>query len=262
MTVPSPTETVEVSFITPRHLAGGGDPAWITVPLHRACGWSYEHDPLMPRVVLSSLNETAVLRLEPDADRRWWSLHHAADRDRPAWYASFGARTPVEVIAGFIDALTDPASSRPAPSDPYEPLRQRAWSPTHGTAPGLVAPDGNVFVQRLGEEHDPGAWFVTATLGPSRPVWQARFDRHTPVHLVSAFTTALADPQPVLRTNGPLDLPTLDPKIISRRFVDVPEAFVPACIVDRVLLLAARHDIPPADPSPPGPPPPRTSRSR
>ncbi|RZU14388.1 hypothetical protein [Streptomyces sp. BK239] len=37
---PTP-ETVEVDFITPHHPAGGGDPAWSTVPLHRACGWSY-----------------------------------------------------------------------------------------------------------------------------------------------------------------------------------------------------------------------------
>lgn len=37
--------TIEVDFITPRHLAGGGDPVWITVPLHRACGWSHSHAP-------------------------------------------------------------------------------------------------------------------------------------------------------------------------------------------------------------------------
>jgi hypothetical protein len=33
--------TVEQTLITPRQLAGGGDPGWITVPLHRAAGWSY-----------------------------------------------------------------------------------------------------------------------------------------------------------------------------------------------------------------------------
>ncbi|MCT7351622.1 hypothetical protein N4P33_05485 [Streptomyces sp. 15-116A] len=53
--MPPTPETVEVDFITPRHLAGGGDPAWIPVPLHRACGWSHGNDPLMPRVLLSSL---------------------------------------------------------------------------------------------------------------------------------------------------------------------------------------------------------------
>jgi hypothetical protein len=67
---PTP-ETVEVDFITPRRLAGVGDPAWITVPLHRACGWSHGNDPLMPRVLLSSPDQKALLRLEPDPDDQW-----------------------------------------------------------------------------------------------------------------------------------------------------------------------------------------------
>ncbi|MER5346746.1 DUF317 domain-containing protein [Streptomyces mirabilis] len=91
--MPPTPETVEVDFVTPRHLAGGGDPAWITVPIHRACGWSHGNDPLMPRVLLSSPDQKALLRLEPDPDGQWWTLHHAAEPDHPAWYASFGART-------------------------------------------------------------------------------------------------------------------------------------------------------------------------
>ncbi|MGC5412260.1 DUF317 domain-containing protein, partial [Streptomyces sp. DT225] len=86
-------ETVEVTFVAPRHLAGGGDPAWITVPLHRACGWSHGQDPLMPRVLLSSPDQTAFLRLEPDPGGQWWRLLHAAEQDQPAWYASFGGHT-------------------------------------------------------------------------------------------------------------------------------------------------------------------------
>lgn len=96
---------VEVDFVAPRHLAGGGDPAWITVPLHHACGWSYGQDPLMPRVVLTSPDQKARLRLDPDPDPdgQWWTLHHAPAPGSPAWYASFGARTPVEVIGAFLD---------------------------------------------------------------------------------------------------------------------------------------------------------------
>ncbi|WP_329407342.1 hypothetical protein [Streptomyces sp. NBC_00704] len=63
---PTP-ETVEVDFITPRRLAGG-DPTWITVPLHPACGWSHGNDPLVPRVLLSTPDQKALLRLEPDPD--------------------------------------------------------------------------------------------------------------------------------------------------------------------------------------------------
>ncbi|MDF9811831.1 DUF317 domain-containing protein [Streptomyces sp. SPB162] len=49
----------------------------------------------MPRVLLSSPDQKALLRLEPAPDDQWWTLHHAAEAaepNRPAWYASFGAR--------------------------------------------------------------------------------------------------------------------------------------------------------------------------
>ncbi|MGC0405257.1 hypothetical protein RKD27_007901 [Streptomyces sp. SAI-126] len=52
-------------------------PAWITVPLHHACGCSYGQDPLLPRVVLTSPDQNAHLRLDPDPDGQWWTLHHA-----------------------------------------------------------------------------------------------------------------------------------------------------------------------------------------
>ncbi|MER5202189.1 DUF317 domain-containing protein [Streptomyces sp. NPDC002825] len=259
--MPPAPETVEIDFITPRHLAGGGDPAWITVPLHRACGWSYGDDPLMPRVLLSSPDQKALLRLEPDPDGQWWTLHHAAEPDRPAWYASFGARTPVELIAAVTDTLTGPAPAASAPADPYEPLRKMAWAPSVG-APGSVSPDGTAYVQRLGSTEEPGAWFVTATLGRDRPVWQARFGEHTPAHLVTAFTTALADPRPVPRTHGSLGLPTRDPSIVTRQTTDVHAVHVAYALEDRVESLAGRRTAPPASPSCPPWSPPKSGRSR
>ncbi|MFD6989290.1 hypothetical protein [Streptomyces sp. NPDC059943] len=60
--------TVEQTLIAPRYLAGGGDPGWVTVPLHRAAGWSYGHDPLMPRVILTSPDQLTQLRIDPDPD--------------------------------------------------------------------------------------------------------------------------------------------------------------------------------------------------
>ncbi|WP_434098765.1 DUF317 domain-containing protein [Streptomyces mirabilis] len=42
----------------------------------------------------------------------------------------------------------------------------------------LVSPDRIAYVQRLGSAEEPGAWFVTSTLGLDRPVWQARFGAH------------------------------------------------------------------------------------
>ncbi|MYS36689.1 uncharacterized protein DUF317 [Streptomyces sp. KhCrAH-43] len=246
-------ETVEVAYVAPRHLAGGGDPAWITVPLHRACGWSHGNDPLMPRVLLSSPDQTAFLRLEPDPGGQWWRLLHAAGQDQPAWYASFGGHTPVELIAAVTDALTGPAPAA-ATSDPFEPLRQQSWRSAPGVL-GFVASDGTAFVQRLGDGRSPCQWSITATLGPDRRVWQARFDENTPPHLVTAFTTALADPRPVGRANGGLGLPTMNPNIISRKVLDVPVAYVAAALEERVDALAARGPAPSAthNLSPPAP---------
>ncbi|MES9558980.1 MULTISPECIES: DUF317 domain-containing protein [unclassified Streptomyces] len=252
------TVEVEVEFISPRHLAGGGDPAWITVPLHRACGWSHGNDPLMPRVILSSPDQKALLRLEPDPDGQWWTLHHSRTQGRPAWYASFGARTPVEIIAAFTDALAAPAAT--ASADPYEPLRQAAWSPATG-ADGLASPDGTAYVQRLGAD-EPGPWFITTTLGHDRPVWQARFGEHTPPYLIATFTAALVDPSPVARTGSPRSLPSRDPGLVTRSHREVPAVQVASALEERVQALAARRAGPTASPSALRPPPPRNGRSR
>lgn len=99
-----PVERIMVDYVAPRHLAGGGDPTWITIPLHRACGWSLEHEPLTPNVGLTSPDQKALLRLEPDPDSQWWTLRHAPEPTAPAWDASFGART-----------LSVRHASRPAP---------------------------------------------------------------------------------------------------------------------------------------------------
>lgn len=217
-----------------------------------ANGWGHGNDPLMPRVLLSSPEQKALLRLEPDPDGQWRTLSHAAEPDRPAWYASFGVRTPVELIAAATDALTDPAPPTGAPSDPYEPLRQIGWMPASGN--GLVSPDGSA--------EEPGAWFVTATLVPGRPVWQARFGAHTPACLVAAFTAALADPKPVPRIDSGRGLPTRDPRVVTRRTTDVLAMYVAGALEERVHSLAARHAAPPTSPIPSRQPPPKNSRSR
>ncbi|MFF5438877.1 DUF317 domain-containing protein [Streptomyces achromogenes] len=253
--MPDSSQTVDVDFIAPRSLAGGGDPAWITVPLHRACGWSHGHDQLMPRVILSSPDQKALLRLEPDPDGQWWTIQHAAGPDRPAWYASFGARTPVEFIAAFTDALTDPAGHPPTARTPFELIDAAGWSPDHDV--GMFrSPDATTFVETNG-----GAWFVTTTLGRKRPVWQAQFSEDTPMHLITAFTTALADPAPLPRVTSPSGLPTRNPVLISRTRQEVPATKIASALEDRVRALTARHTPRPAPPAN-SPPPPRPRRTR
>ncbi|MEU2263924.1 DUF317 domain-containing protein [Streptomyces sp. NPDC019645] len=260
--MPKIPEIVDVDFIAPRHLAGGGDPAWVTVPLHRACGWSYGHDPLMPRVILSSPDQKALLRLDPDPDGQWWTLHHAQQPDRPAWYASFGAHTPVEIIAGLTDALTNPAAHHAANADPYEPLLDAGWMPAPGKD-DLISPDGTAYVERLGSTQEPGAWFVTARLGPDRqPLWQARFGEHTPPHLITSFTRALTDPSPLPRTGTPVSIPAYGTKLVTRTQRELPAVQVASALEDRVGALAARRPAAPAKSPAPRRPPASPGRTR
>jgi hypothetical protein len=254
--MPKTPEIVDVDFIAPRHLAGGGDPAWVTIPLHRACGWSYGHDPLMPRVILSSPDQKALLRLEPDPDGQWWTLHHAHQPDRPAWYASFGAHTPVEIIAGVTDALTDPAANV-VDTDPYEPLLQAEWTPAADND-GLVSPDGKTHVEHyISATSD--CWWATTTLSETDgPVWEARFGEHTPRQLIAAFTRALADPSPLPRMGSSLSIPAYGTKLVTRTSRELPAVQVASALEDRVRVLAARRPAPstksPAQRRPPEPP--------
>ncbi|MFC5634510.1 DUF317 domain-containing protein [Streptomyces bullii] len=73
---------------------------------------------MIPRVLLSSPDQETLLRLEPDPDGQWWTLNHAAEPDRPAWYASFGARTPVD------ERVHAPTTRRTVPSSTPGPPRQ------------------------------------------------------------------------------------------------------------------------------------------
>ncbi|MFJ7997477.1 DUF317 domain-containing protein [Streptomyces sp. NPDC096310] len=247
-------ETVEMDFVAPRHLAGGGDPAWVTVPLHRACGWSHGNDPLMPRVILSSPDQTALLRLEPANGLQWWALHHTAEGDRPAWSTSFGAGTPVETIAAVADALTDPATSLATGTDPYEPLLDADWKP-HSSTDGLVSPDGRAYVEHIVTEAS-DCWLASTTLGPSqRPVWQAVFSRHTPPVLISAFTRALADTSPVPRQYISLTVPAYGTRLITHTQRELPAQQVASALEDRVRALAERRPAPPTPLRPPKPPP-------
>ncbi|MFF9511557.1 DUF317 domain-containing protein [Streptomyces sp. NPDC014724] len=159
---------------------------------------------------------------------------------RPAWYASFGGHTPVELIAALTDALTDPTPADP-PSDPYEPLADADWCPVYGKK-GIVSPDSNARVEHVvGRSVD--HWVATTAVG-DRPVWQARFGEHTPPHLITAFTTALADTRPVARTESPLSLPILNPGLVTRRSTEVRAVLVASALEERVRSLAARHAVP------------------
>ncbi|MGW5120256.1 DUF317 domain-containing protein [Streptomyces noursei] len=200
-------ETTTEHRVAPRHLAGGGDPAWVTVPLHRAFGWTPADDPLMPRVILTSPDRQTVLRLDPDPNRSWWTLHHTGDRDRPAWSVAFDAQTPVECIAALTDALASPLSSPARITHPYDYLGQAGWVRARDHD-GFTSPDGHCDIEHFVSSSGNSRWYVnTAVSGdPEGQIWQAHLPGDTPQHLVAAFVRALADPAPLVR--DPQQLPT------------------------------------------------------
>ncbi|MFD6245339.1 DUF317 domain-containing protein [Streptomyces roseolus] len=238
---------IDQALVAPRYLAGPGDPAWVTVPLHQASGWSHGHEPLLPRVVLSSPDQKTLLRLDPVPGDQWWRITHNGGSAATSWYASFGARTPVELIAAVTDALTDPSpNERMMADDPLRVLRLRGWE----TAPDgeFRSPDGVVEGERLTFSGS-ASWFITAGRKEDVPLWDARFDGRTPTRIVAAFTQALSSPAPLRRTHEQ----TLG---LSRRRLDLQWEQVPAeslasVLPARVARLAARR---------PGAPPPPSAR--
>ncbi|MFF3556138.1 DUF317 domain-containing protein [Streptomyces tsukubensis] len=99
--------------VSPRHLAGPGDPRHITHAL-AAADWTLRSDSLTPVVDLISPDRLHQLRHEPQpgSDQTVWRL--SGIHDKGSWYASFGA-VPVEILASFTDQvlLPPPALDRP-----------------------------------------------------------------------------------------------------------------------------------------------------
>nr|WP_202536912.1 DUF317 domain-containing protein [Streptomyces sp. SID8350] len=258
-------------MVAPRYLAGPGDPAWVTVPLHRACRWSTAEDPLVPRVILTSPDQLAQLRIAPDPDpaEPWWTLRHAHHGDRRAWSVTFDAQTPVEIIAVVTDALTAPTAPSTAPGDPYETLRAAGWhAPRHHdglTSPeGMSSPDGLARVDRIVHENGRTAGWVVETVDTSvrrlPTLWRAYLDGNTPPHLVAALFGALADETPLVRE--PHRVPRLAATHGRTSTGRVSAETVAFALEHRITALAQRNTpTPPATPSP-GPHVPKPRRAR
>ncbi|MFF2567273.1 DUF317 domain-containing protein [Streptomyces sp. NPDC058084] len=246
---------IEQALISPRYLAGPGDPAWVTAALHEGSGWSHGHDPLMPRVILTSPDQKTLLRLEPDLNEPWWHLSHRDGRTGSVWNASFGGGTPVELIAAVTDALTDPDYHARKVVDPYRPLRQAGWDAVPNGE--FRSPDGRVRGERFNFASSSN-WRITATLDPDDPVWHAWFGGGTPPVLVAAFIEALADPEPVRRSHE--QTIGLSRRRITLHWQEWPAESAARALPERIEHLAARRTSAPP-PAPPTPPPaPRRAR--
>jgi hypothetical protein len=198
-----PEGTVQFA-ITPRYLAGGGDPRRVTEVL-RAAGWSDHSDPGYPHVLLASPDMAVRLTLEPaqpDTYTDWWAFHG------PGWYVHFGGHTPTEILAGFSDALVRPAPEQaPSAAGIRDLLVATGWSREYdrsGTE-SARSPDGYLTMtgKPWSSDRTQRTWIAEASLptagGGHERMWQARFHQDTPSHLVAGFASALVDPGAVHR---------------------------------------------------------------
>lgn len=199
-----PANTVQYAT-TPRYLVGGGDPRRVTEVL-RAAGWTNHSDPLYPHVLLASPDLAIRLTLEapsPDPYTAWWRFEAAG------WYAHFGGHTPVEIVAGFGDALLQPEPEQPpTPADIRQILASTGWGMEDDgqCSASAYSPDDCIHVGTLldvvnGAEHR--TWHAQAALpdglGGHERLWQAWFSHGTPTHLVAGFARELVDTAPVYR---------------------------------------------------------------
>ncbi|MEU9411682.1 DUF317 domain-containing protein [Streptomyces sp. NPDC048281] len=194
-----PGEQAELHYLVqPCALAGGGDVRHVSEFL-RASGWRDKSKTGGPLCV-ESPDRTVVVAYDPYSLPGGWTIHGRAGKADDEWSAQLGRQTPVEILAGMTDALTRPRSAH-APNI-WAPLLDRDWHTRfegqHYTA---TSPDGTAWMQYRQSPDGAATWWSGAqdTQGNG---WTATFTPNTPMHLVQAFSSELASPEPVLRPRG------------------------------------------------------------
>ncbi|MEV7277595.1 DUF317 domain-containing protein [Streptomyces sp. NPDC093111] len=200
------------SRVSPRYLAGPGDPRHVTHALC-AAGWSTPCDPLHPVIRMQSPDQQHELVFKPCAQytRNWWTVHSGFGPSN--WYAAFSGSTPVEIVAGLTDTLLLPEPEETAREDFAAILTERGWEHTTDELGGhqIMSPDRTAMVeQRISPSMGRCGWEIEVARshgphGPEGLLWRASLDVRTPGHVLGAVATALSDPAPVPRPRFAID---------------------------------------------------------
>ncbi|HEX5566538.1 MAG TPA: DUF317 domain-containing protein [Streptomyces sp.] len=194
-----PSEQPEQHYLVePRALAGGGDIRHVSEFL-RASGWRNKSKNGGP-LITESPDRAVRITYDPYVQPGGWTIHGAARGHQAEWWAVLGRQTPVEIIAGLTDTLTRPRSAH-APNV-WAPLEEQHWQTRpegkHYTA---TSPDGAAWMHFRQDPNGNAVWWAGAKDQQGNG-WTAQFAPSTPMHLVQAFSAALADPEPVMRPRG------------------------------------------------------------
>ncbi|MFI5982128.1 DUF317 domain-containing protein [Streptomyces sp. NPDC051555] len=195
------------SAISPRYLAGPGDPRHITHAL-RAAGWTNTSDPLHPSITMTSPDYAHNLSLNPASHHYAWKI--STEFLLGYWSATFSITTPAEIVAGLTDALIRPAPDEAAPTV-VEILTARGWAHSTNDAGSqtLVSPDGIVQAELRVSAFLCGWEFEAARHhgehGPEGTLWRAYFNEDTPTHLLASVADAVSTPTAVLRSRFEID---------------------------------------------------------
>ncbi|WP_031046003.1 DUF317 domain-containing protein [Streptomyces sp. NRRL F-5650] len=184
-------------LVEPRYLAGGGDLRHVADFL-RASGWTDKSKTGGP-LVFDSPDKSVRIGYDPFIQPGGWTISGKATPGQEAWHATFGRQTPVEIVAGFTDALTRPRSAH-APNV-WAPLQEQRWKTEQGQHFTAMSPDGGAWVQFHQSQPGEAVWWAGARNEHGR-IWDATFTASTPMHLIESFSAALADPQQVMRPRG------------------------------------------------------------
>ncbi|WP_129287493.1 DUF317 domain-containing protein [Streptomyces sp. GZWMJZ-114] len=236
---------MSTDFISPRCLAGPGDPRWATTPLREAAGWTARSspDPSTHGTYTSPDRRTQLVH-----DVSGWTVAHTG---RPReWFATFGFCTPVEIVAAVLDAVTDPDPVRRP--DPVSPFEHAGWKPNR-QGDGLASPDGTTEVVRLSDS----GLATTVWDGPDF-LWASYLHPHTPSHVAHAFASALTSPEAAPRAGHPrLPLHGLHNRsgLLRRTTRELTADALDRALAERVKTLADRRPPQPTPRATPPPPP-------
>ncbi|WP_165983976.1 DUF317 domain-containing protein [Streptomyces sp. YIM 98790] len=212
-------------WVSPRHLAGSTADGDAGMKPLLDLGWPMQHDELGNLYLTSPERSTVRLGYMPegDDDALWRIAAYDDPFAAPRWAVAFNNMAPTEYVTAFTTALATAYQRGP---DAYltgttqpshralEPLRDGGWQHTAQARLARVelsAPDGmaHLAYDRRPLDHQQELttletrWYLWGGPAPAAG-WYITLSSHTPLHLVTAVTAAVADPSPVLRWDGEL----------------------------------------------------------